>query len=95
MNTQLKELSWQLYHLISGIINFFFFSNSHKKLVLFLRAMFSGNLRFLESEQSKITLHDIDSTILKQILNFIYTAEIQVLYLLGQGKSIVPFLFYS
>lgn len=40
--------------------------------------MFSGSLRFLESDQNKITLHDIDSEILKQILNFIYTAEIQV-----------------
>jgi hypothetical protein len=43
--------------------------------------MFSGtgtSLRFLESKQDKITLHDIDSTILEQILNFIYTAEIQV-----------------
>ncbi|XP_057378242.1 kelch-like protein diablo [Daphnia carinata] len=47
----------------------------------YFRAMFSGTgngLRFLESEQSKITLHDIDSAILEQILNFIYTAEIQI-----------------
>lgn len=43
--------------------------------------MFSGTgngLKFLESEQSKIVLHDIESGILEQILNFIYTAEIQV-----------------
>ena len=42
--------------------------------------MFSGNIRFLESEQTKITLHDIESDILGQILDFIYTAEIQVCY---------------
>jgi hypothetical protein len=43
--------------------------------------MFSGtgtSHEFLESKQNKITLHDIDSAILGQILNFIYTAEIQV-----------------
>ena len=40
--------------------------------------MFSGSFRFLESEQTKITLHDIESDIMKQILSFIYTAEIQV-----------------
>ncbi|KAI9553491.1 hypothetical protein GHT06_021403 [Daphnia sinensis] len=47
----------------------------------YFRAMFSGTgngLKFLESEQSKIVLHDIDSGILEQILNFIYTAEIQI-----------------
>ena len=38
--------------------------------------MFSGHLR--ESEQTKISLHDLDADILQQILNFIYTAEIQV-----------------
>lgn len=42
--------------------------------------MFSGNIRFLESEQAKITLHDIETNILDQILDFIYTAEIQVAY---------------
>ena len=44
------------------------------------RAMFAGNMRFLESEQTNITLHDLESNILKQILSFIYTAEIQVLH---------------
>lgn len=41
--------------------------------------MFSGNLRYVESEQTKITLHDIDSNILEQILNYIYTAELEVI----------------
>ncbi|XP_046455212.1 kelch-like protein 3 [Daphnia pulex] len=47
----------------------------------YFRAMFSGtgtSHEFLESKQNKITLHDIDSAILGQILNFIYTAEIQI-----------------
>lgn len=42
--------------------------------------MFSGSTRFVESEQTKITLHDIESKILKQIVDFIYTSEIKVIY---------------
>lgn len=61
--------------------------------------MFSENVKYIESDQSKITLHDIDSKILKEVLNFIYTAEIQVYQSIGLKKPIdkmsdFPFFSY-
>lgn len=41
--------------------------------------MFSGDLGFLEKDQLKISLMEMNSTIVEQILRYIYTAEIDVI----------------
>lgn len=41
--------------------------------------MFSGDLGFLEKDQLKISLMEMNSTVVEQILRYIYTAEIDVI----------------